>query len=98
MALELREFPGAGDPSYLLPPPSEFLSALREGRLVLQGCDACGRLHFRQWFRACGGRQFYVCTVARHAMLYDLASGWRLVTLHDLVRWLLSSLATERAA
>ena len=25
MALELREFPGAGDPSYLLPPPSEFI-------------------------------------------------------------------------
>ena len=82
----------------------DLLAILQENALIQltnpgsSHCDACGRLHFRQWFRACGGRQFYVCTVARHAMLYDLASGWRLVTLHDLVRWLLSSLATERAA
>jgi hypothetical protein len=59
-------------------------------------CDAYGRLHFRQWFRVCGGYQFCVCTVGRHAMFHDLASGLRLVTLHDLLRWLLSSLATER--
>ena len=60
MALELREFPGAGDPSYLLPPPSEFLSALREGRLVLQGCDACGRLRYpiAPVCPYCGGEAF----------------------------------------
>jgi uncharacterized protein len=46
MALELREFPGVGDPAYLLPPPSELLSALRDGRLVLQRCDACGRFRY----------------------------------------------------
>jgi hypothetical protein len=82
----------------------DLLAILQENALIQlvnpasSHCDACGRLHFRQWFRAFGGHNFYVCTVARHAMFHDLASGWRLVTLHDLVRWLLSSLAAARAA
>jgi uncharacterized OB-fold protein len=46
--LEVRAFPGAGDPSPLLPPRSRLsaphLDALREGRLVLQACDGCRRL------------------------------------------------------
>ena len=46
--LELREFPGAGDPARLLPQRTRelapFLDALAEGRLVLQACDACGRM------------------------------------------------------
>ena len=82
----------------------DLLSILQENRLIQpvnpgsSQCEACGRLHFRQWYRAPGGYRFYVCTVARHAMFQDLAAGWRLVTLHDLVRWLLSSLAAVRAA
>ncbi|HSD10836.1 MAG TPA: hypothetical protein VLF14_07620 [Candidatus Binatia bacterium] len=91
---------GSGSPFDIL----DLLAILQENLLIQpmnpgsSHCEACGRLHFRQWFRAPGGYQFYVCTVARHAMFHDLATGWRLVTLHDLVRWLLSSLAAARAA
>jgi uncharacterized OB-fold protein len=46
--LEIRAFPGAGDPTALLPPRSRLSAphhdALREGRLVLQACDGCTRL------------------------------------------------------
>jgi uncharacterized OB-fold protein len=46
--IEIRAFPGLGDPTALLPPRSRLnaphLDALREGRLVLQACDGCGRL------------------------------------------------------
>ena len=64
MTLELREFPGAGDPSGLLPPPSEqsapFFDALRQGRLVLQRCDGCARLRspIAPVCPYCGGEAF----------------------------------------
>jgi len=49
-ALELRDFPGAGDPTALLPPRhrenAAHRDALGEGRLVLQACDDCGRLRY----------------------------------------------------
>jgi hypothetical protein len=60
-------------------------------------CDVCGRPHFRQWFRAQRGHRFYVCTVARHATMQD-HGGWKIVGVHDLVRWLISSLVSQRAA
>ena len=43
-----------------LPPPSEFLDALRERRLVLQRCDACGRLRYpvAPVCPYCGGEAF----------------------------------------
>jgi uncharacterized protein len=45
-----RRFPGAGDPSQLLPPRSRDTDAhrdgLRAGRLVLQRCSRCCRLRF----------------------------------------------------
>jgi uncharacterized OB-fold protein len=48
MSLEVRDFPGAGDPGHLLPPRTvqnaPFFDALGEGRLVLQRCDGCSRL------------------------------------------------------
>ena len=48
--LTVREFPGGGDPAYLLPPRNRdvapFWDALREGRLTLQRCRDCGRARF----------------------------------------------------
>ena len=45
--LEIREFPGAGDPAALLPPRTQqnapFFAALADGALVLQSCARCGR-------------------------------------------------------
>jgi len=46
--LELREFPGSGDPAGLLPPRTgelaTFFNALRGRRLILQACAACNRM------------------------------------------------------
>ena len=46
--LELRDFPGAGDPTALLPPRTResapFFDALAEGHLILQRCLGCERL------------------------------------------------------
>jgi uncharacterized OB-fold protein len=48
--LELRDFPGNGDPGYLLPPAtretSPFFEHLRAGRLALQQCAGCARLRY----------------------------------------------------
>jgi uncharacterized OB-fold protein len=48
--LELREFPGAGEGSALLPPRTRenatFWEGLRERRLLLQRCEACRRARF----------------------------------------------------
>jgi uncharacterized protein len=48
--LALREFPGAGDPAYLLPPHNRdvapFWDSLREGRLRFQYCESCGRARY----------------------------------------------------
>ena len=45
--LEQRDFPGSGDPAYLLPPRNDdnapFWDALRERRLTLQRCRDCDR-------------------------------------------------------
>lgn len=48
--LELRDFPGAGDPSRLLPACNDdsapFWDGLRERRLRFQRCDDCGAARF----------------------------------------------------
>ena len=48
--LSVQEFPGSGDPAYLLPPRNRdvapFWDALREGRLILQRCGDCGRARY----------------------------------------------------
>jgi uncharacterized OB-fold protein len=60
--LTVREFPGSGDPAYLLPPRTgdvaPFWDALREGRLTLQRCRDCGRARFpvAPVCPYCGGR------------------------------------------
>jgi uncharacterized protein len=60
--LRRREFAGAGDPAYLLPPYNRdvapFWDALREGRLSLQHCEACGRARYpvAPVCPHCGGR------------------------------------------
>lgn len=45
--LQIRAFPGRGDPDHLLPRLSEdnvrFFEALADGRLELQRCEDCGR-------------------------------------------------------
>jgi hypothetical protein len=45
--LELRDFPGAGDPTRLLPAQSTenapFWNALAQGHLMAQACAACAR-------------------------------------------------------
>jgi uncharacterized OB-fold protein len=45
--LEIRAFPGTGDPALLLPARTRqnapFFDALTEGVLRVQGCDACAR-------------------------------------------------------
>jgi uncharacterized protein len=57
----MRPFPGTGELAPLLPPPTEqsapFLDGLREGRLVLQRCSACGRArgHVGPVCPYCGG-------------------------------------------
>jgi uncharacterized OB-fold protein len=62
--LEIRAFAGAGDPAALMPPQSRQTAphreALREGRLVLQACDDCGRLRHpvAPVCPYCGGRAF----------------------------------------
>lgn len=61
-------------------------------------CDVCGRPHFRQRFRGLRGHRFYVCTIARHAMVEDHVGEERIVGVHDLARWLIASLAALRAA
>jgi len=69
--LELRDFPGAGDPGMLLPVRTRelapFLDALAQRRLALQCCEGCGRLRYpiapvcpycrsREWlWRDCSG-------------------------------------------
>jgi len=62
--LEIRAFPGAGDPAALLPARTlqnaPFFDALSQGSLSLQACDACSRT---RWPIApvcpyCGGRSF----------------------------------------
>jgi uncharacterized protein len=61
-ALEIRDFPGAGDPTALLPvrhrENAPHRDALGEGRLVLQACDDCGRLRYpiAPVCPYCGGR------------------------------------------
>lgn len=48
--LELRDFPGAGDPARLLPRRTRlnapFLDGLAGGRLTLQRCGACGHARY----------------------------------------------------
>ena len=48
--LEVRAFPGSGNPAHLLPPRNgdvaPFWDGLRDGRLTLQRCRACGRARF----------------------------------------------------
>jgi hypothetical protein len=48
--LELREFPGEGGGTALLPPPAadtaRFQTGLRERRLTLQRCAGCGRARY----------------------------------------------------
>jgi uncharacterized OB-fold protein len=48
--LEMRDFPGAGDPSHLLPrrtaQNAPFFAALAERRLRLQRCTACGHARY----------------------------------------------------
>jgi uncharacterized OB-fold protein len=48
--LEIRPYPGAGDPARLLPRPTRqnepFFRALGEARLVLQRCTACGHARY----------------------------------------------------
>ena len=48
--LQLREFPGEGHASPLLPAPTAdtapFQAGLREGRLRLQRCAGCGRARY----------------------------------------------------
>jgi uncharacterized OB-fold protein len=62
--LEIRAFAGAGDPAALIPPRSlqtaPHRDALRDGRLVLQACDECGRLRHpvAPVCPYCGGRAF----------------------------------------
>ena len=62
--LTVREFPGSGDPGYLLPPRNRdvapFWDALREGRLTLQRCSGCGRARFpvAPVCPHCGGRSW----------------------------------------
>lgn len=45
--LDMRPFPGTGDPTYLLPRMTEdvapYWEALRGGRLLLQECLSCGK-------------------------------------------------------
>ncbi len=62
--LEIRAFPGAGDPVALLPARTlqngPFFDALAHGELRVQACEACGR---PRWPIApvcphCGGRTF----------------------------------------
>lgn len=49
-ALELRDFPGAGDPTRLLAPETDDAAPFHEGlqacRLVLQRCRSCARLRW----------------------------------------------------
>jgi hypothetical protein len=61
-------------------------------------CNVCGRPHFCQWFRGPRGQRFYVCPIARHATIQDTGGTWRIVGFHDLARWLVSSLISQRAA
>jgi uncharacterized OB-fold protein len=48
--LELRDFPGGGDPTHLLPRRTRqnapFLAGLAQGRLQLQRCVACGHARY----------------------------------------------------
>lgn len=62
--LEIRGFPGAGDPAALLPARTlqnaPFFDGLARGALSVQACEACGRA---RWPIApvcphCGGRAF----------------------------------------
>jgi uncharacterized protein len=64
VTLELREFPGTGEPAALLPPrtaqSAPWLDALAAGRLVVQSCAECGRVRWPiapvcPW---CGGREW----------------------------------------
>jgi uncharacterized protein len=65
MMLDERAFPGAGDPSRLLPPLSTdlapFLDGLRERRLVLRRCEDCAQ------FRHPPGPVCPYCGSPRHA-------------------------------
>lgn len=49
-ALAFHDFPGTGDPAYLLPQMTRevrpFFEQLANGRLALQHCDACGRARY----------------------------------------------------
>jgi len=62
--LEIRDFPGAGDPTPLLPARTRenapHRDALHDGRLVLQACAACGRRRhpIAPVCPYCGGRAF----------------------------------------
>jgi uncharacterized OB-fold protein len=60
--LEVRAFPGSGNPAHLLPPANRdvapFWDGLRDGRLSLQRCRECGRPRFpvAPVCPYCGGR------------------------------------------
>jgi uncharacterized OB-fold protein len=79
--LKLRDFPGSGDPSYLVPQPTPdlapFYDGLKEGRLVLQACARCERFRYP------------VAPVCPYC--HELGSRWRAVsgrgTIHSWIRY-----------
>jgi uncharacterized OB-fold protein len=80
MVLDERPFPGAGDPSRLLPLSADlapFLDGLRERRLVLRRCEDCTR------FRHPPGPVCPHCGSASHAPAEVSGYG----TIHSWIRY-----------